>query len=112
MDEILFFLARFVALLRQAIQVFPDSTVVVEGHTDAFGSDELNHTLSQTRAEAVVHHLLSVMTISPTQLTSVGYGESRPVANNETAAGRKRNRRIDVVIHPSWVNANTVAAGR
>ena len=89
--------------LRQAIEIFPDSSVVVEGHTDAFGSDETNHTLSQTRAEAVVHHLLGSMQISPTKLSSVGYGESRPVANNETQAGRKRNRRIDVVIRPSWV---------
>lgn len=99
-------------ILRQAIQVFPDSTVVVEGHTDAFGSDALNHTLSQTRAESVVHHLLSASAISPTQLSSVGYGESRPVANNETAAGRKRNRRIDVVIRPSWVATNSLALSR
>jgi outer membrane protein OmpA-like peptidoglycan-associated protein len=98
--------------LRQAIEVFPDSSVVVEGHTDAFGSDETNHTLSQTRAEAVVHHLLEAMPISPTQLTSVGYGESRPVANNETAAGRKRNRRIDVVIRPSWVTAGRTPTTR
>ncbi len=94
--------------LRQAISVFPDSSVVVEGHTDAFGSDATNHTLSQTRSEAVVHHLLAATAISPTQLSSVGYGESRPVANNETAAGRKRNRRIDVVIRPSWVTPGQV----
>ncbi len=98
--------------LQGAISVFPDSQVTVEGHTDAFGSDALNHTLSQSRAQAVVHHLLSSMPLSPTQLTSVGYGESRPVANNETAAGRKRNRRIDVVIRPSWLTSNQVAQGR
>lgn len=89
-------------VLEEAIGVFPESRVMVEGHTDAFGSDDQNQELSQDRAEAVVQHLLSSMPISPTNLGSLGYGESRPVANNETPEGRTRNRRIDVVIEPSW----------
>ena len=88
--------------LEKAIGVFPESHVVVEGHTDAFGSDEQNLELSHERAEAVVKHLLSSMPISPTNLGSHGFGESKPVANNETAEGRTRNRRIDIVIEPSW----------
>ena len=94
--------ANMLATLEDAIGVFPESHVVVEGHTDAFGSDAQNLELSQERAEAVVHHLLSSMPISPTNLGSLGYGETRPVANNETSEGRTRNRRIDVVIEPSW----------
>lgn len=90
-------------ILEQAIGVFPECQVMVEGHTDAFGSDAQNLSLSQARAESVVRHLLASMVVSPINLRSVGYGESRPVANNETEEGRKRNRRIDVVIQPSWV---------
>jgi flagellar motor protein MotB len=61
-----------------------------------------NLALSQARADSVVSYLLSHMPISPANLSSMGFGESRPAANNETAAGRTRNRRIDVVIYPSW----------
>ncbi|MCZ6709278.1 MAG: OmpA family protein, partial [Gammaproteobacteria bacterium] len=89
-------------ILEDAISTFPESKVVVEGHTDAFGSDMENLALSQARADSVVSYLLSHMPISPANLSSMGFGESRPAANNETAAGRTRNRRIDVVIYPSW----------
>ncbi len=95
--------ASMLRILEQAIGEFPESRVMVEGHTDAFGSDSQNLSLSESRAESVVRHLLASMAISPINLQSVGYGESRPVANNETEEGRKRNRRIDVVIRPSWV---------
>jgi OOP family OmpA-OmpF porin len=98
------------ATLKQAINVFPDSRVIVEGHTDAFGSDAQNQSLSQSRAESVVQHLVGAMALSPANLNSVGYGETRPVANNETEEGRKRNRRIDVVIQPSWVTQDTLAS--
>ncbi|MCZ6641050.1 MAG: OmpA family protein [Gammaproteobacteria bacterium] len=102
--------ASMLDILEQAISVFPESRVIVEGHTDAFGSDAQNLSLSQSRAESVVQHLLASMAVSPVNLQSVGYGESRPVANNETAEGRKRNRRIDVVIQPSWVAQRSVAS--
>ena len=82
----------------------------MEGHTDAFGSDAQNLSLSRSRAESVVQHLLASMAVAPINLRSVGYGESRPVANNETEEGRKRNRRIDVVIQPSWVVQRAVAS--
>jgi OOP family OmpA-OmpF porin len=94
--------ASMLATLEAAIGVFPESQVMVEGHTDAFGSDTQNLELSQSRAEAVVQHLLSSMPISPVNLGSLGYGETRPVANNETSEGRTRNRRIDIIIEPSW----------
>jgi outer membrane protein OmpA-like peptidoglycan-associated protein len=89
-------------ILEGAISTFPESKVVVEGHTDAFGSDTQNQALSQARADSVVNYLLTSMPISPANLSSMGFGESRPAANNETAAGRTLNRRIDVVIYPSW----------
>ena len=76
--------------------------IVVEGHTDAFGSDAQNLSLSQARADSVVQYLLTNTPISPANLSAMGFGESKPVANNETPDGRTRNRRIDVVIYPSW----------
>ena len=96
-------------ILEQAIDVFPESQVIVEGHTDAFGSDNQNLTLSQSRAQSVVQHLIAEA-VAPRSLRSVGYGESRPVANNETEEGRKRNRRIDVVIQPNWVVTRSIAS--
>ncbi len=100
---------ELLAVLEAAISEFPESRVMVEGHTDAFGSDAQNLELSKARAQAVVKHLLASMPISPLNLESVGYGESRPVANNETEEGRTRNRRIDVVIQPSWVTQPALA---
>ena len=88
--------------LRVAINEFPESSVVVEGHTDAFGSDTNNLALSQRRAVSVQEYLLQNTPISPGNLTALGYGEARPVATNETEEGRRRNRRIDVVIYPRW----------
>ncbi len=84
--------------LRNALDLFPKSPVVIEGHTDAFGSDESNMALSEERATAVAEYMKSVAQFDPNRLTSVGYGEAKPAANNETAEGRTRNRRIDVVI--------------
>lgn len=98
--------------LQGAIGEFPESRVIVEGHTDAFGSDAQNQELSQARAESVVTHLRTAAVAAEFSLASVGYGESRPVANNETEQGRKRNRRIDVVIKPSWVADSTLASAQ
>jgi len=86
--------------VRNALAEFPESNIVIEGHTDSFGSDTSNQQLSQARANAVLQHLVSTSTISPVTSTALGFGESRPVASNETPDGRRRNRRIDIVIHP------------
>ncbi len=100
---------EILTVLERAIAEFPESRVVVEGHTDAFGSDADNLGLSQDRADAVVRHLLHTLPISPANLNAMGYGETRPVANNETADGRKRNRRIDIVIRPQRIDGRTIA---
>jgi outer membrane protein OmpA-like peptidoglycan-associated protein len=88
--------------LQSAIAEFPEATMVIEGHTDAFGSDADNLSLSQRRADAVQQYLLENAALSPLSVTALGYGESHPVANNETEEGRRSNRRIDVVIYPRW----------
>ncbi len=86
------------AKVQEAMSIYDGSAFTVEGHTDSFGSDELNYDLSQRRAEAVRTYLLANTGLADYRITSAGFGETRPIANNETAEGRKRNRRIDFVI--------------
>ncbi len=86
--------------VRTAVDVFPRSQVIVEGHTDAHGSDGANMELSRSRAEAVGRYLNAELNIATYRISAVGYGETRPIANNETPQGRSRNRRIDIVIEP------------
>jgi outer membrane protein OmpA-like peptidoglycan-associated protein len=84
--------------VQQVIGMFGNPAIVVEGHTDSYGSDSANFILSQDRADAVRQFLIGNMGIDPERLSSIGYGETRPVATNETAEGRARNRRIDLVL--------------
>lgn len=85
--------------LQKAIKEFPDSKISIEGHTDSFGGDASNLQLSQKRADAVTQYLLANMSIDRSKVSSVGYGETKPIANNETKEGRAKNRRIDLIIH-------------
>ena len=87
--------------VEKAIDVFPRSELIIEGHTDSFGGDDLNQKLSQERAESVQQYMINAMRIPTYRLIATGYGETRPVASNETEAGRARNRRIDIVIKPA-----------
>lgn len=86
--------------IHQAINLFPNSKITISGHTDSYGSDATNLDLSKDRAEAVKEYLLSGLNIDPSTIEAVGYGESRPIANNETEEGRAKNRRIEIMIHP------------
>jgi len=88
------------AKVKNAADVFPRSLIVVEGHTDSFGSDERNLALSRTRAEAVGAFLATQLGVANYRIRAMGFGETRPIANNETPQGRARNRRIDVRIEP------------
>lgn len=87
--------------VEQAIDVFPRSDIVIEGHTDSYGGDESNQVLSQKRADAVQQYMINAMRIPSYRLIATGFGETVPVANNETASGRAKNRRIDIVIRPN-----------
>lgn len=90
--------SALLAKVEQTIDIFGGSVITVEGHTDAFGGDESNLELSQRRADAVRAYLLANMELASYRISAMGYGESRPIASNETAEGRARNRRIDLVI--------------
>ncbi|MEX2125422.1 MAG: OmpA family protein [Woeseia sp.] len=87
--------------VERAIDVFPRSELIIEGHTDSYGGDEMNQNLSQGRAESVRQYMVNAMRIPTYRLIATGYGETNPIANNETASGRAQNRRIDIVIKPN-----------
>ena len=92
--------APLLAAVGEAVDVFPLSSIVVEGHTDSYGGAISNMSLSRSRAEAVGDYLSGRLGVAGERISSLGYGETRPVANNETAQGRARNRRIEVRITP------------
>jgi outer membrane protein OmpA-like peptidoglycan-associated protein len=91
--------------LKQAAEVFPRSQITIEGHTDSYGGDESNLALSRRRAEAVSVFLTNELNVPAFRFSSVGYGETQPIANNDTEQGRARNRRIDVIIEPQLESA-------
>ena len=72
-------------------------TVVIEGHSDSSGSADYNQKLSQKRAQSVVDTLVNKYGISASRLSAIGYGEANPIATNETAEGRAKNRRVTAV---------------
>ncbi len=76
----------------------PELEVEIQGHTDNVGSDAYNLELSQKRAESVRDYLIDIHMIEPVRLIARGYGESKPVAGNDTDADRAKNRRVDFVI--------------
>jgi OOP family OmpA-OmpF porin len=91
--------------IKQAIGVYPGSSLKIEGHTDSQGSVDMNQLLSQKRADAVLTYVITDLHIAPQRISAIGYGPSRPIANNDTDAGRAKNRRIDLLITPVKLNA-------
>ncbi len=80
--------------LAEFLKRFEDMHVDIEGHTDSVGPDEYNQGLSQRRADAVRDLLINEYGIAGYRLEAKGYGESRPVASNDTREGRAENRRV------------------
>ena len=79
------------------LNTYPDSTIVVSGHTDTTGTDAINNPLSLNRASSVASYLES-QGISTSRITSRGYGSKQPIASNATEAGRAQNRRVEIAI--------------
>lgn len=82
------------ATLNDIVERCPSLAIVVEGHTDSYGADNINLALSIARANSVVSYLIG-KGIAPDRVRGIGYGETRPVVGNETAKNRSRNRRIE-----------------
>lgn len=87
--------------LANILKEYPDTNVLVVGHTDSVGADEMNMTLSKNRAMAVTHYFTQNKGLSPSRFTTNWYGESAPVADNTTAEGRAKNRRVNLAIVPN-----------
>lgn len=86
-------LDRLAAFLRQ----YPDQGVSIEGHTDSIGPADYNRELSRQRAQSVAD-AMAARGIDRLRMTVTGYGETKPIASNETQAGRRQNRRVEFVI--------------
>ena len=79
------------------VNKYGKTRLVIVGHTDNTGSAAYNQSLSQRRAASVEEYLLA-SNVYPARLSSMGYGEERPIASNATAEGRRLNRRVDIAI--------------
>lgn len=86
--------------LAAAPRLYPGARFTVEGHADASGDSAANQRLSQARADAVRDYMVKELQLAPGRISAAGYGDSRPVASNASAEGRRQNRRIDLVITP------------
>jgi outer membrane protein OmpA-like peptidoglycan-associated protein len=83
--------------LASTLKKYDDTNILIEGHTDSSGTDEYNQDLSERRASEVTDFLKD-QGIASNRLTDIGYGEGQPIADNETDAGRQKNRRVEVAI--------------
>ncbi|SFM89584.1 OmpA family protein [Thermodesulforhabdus norvegica] len=91
---------EWVPVLDEGVEILkkhPDIKIIIEGHTDSIGTDEYNQKLSERRAKAVFDYFVS-HGISPDRMKTVGFGESRPKADNSTAEGRAINRRVELKV--------------
>ncbi len=86
------------AKITQALALYANAHIVVEGHTDNTGGAKLNIKLSEKRAKAVMEYLIESSGRPAGDFKAIGYGAEKPVANNQTDYGRKENRRIDVIL--------------
>jgi len=88
---------RALEQVAQALETVPDQHVVVEGHTDARGAEDTNYELSVLRANAV-KDFLAARGVARDRIEAIGFGETRPLASNESAEGRATNRRVEIVV--------------
>ena len=95
--------------IANSLRQYPNSLVDVYGHTDSTGSDQYNQALSVRRSSTVANYLV-MRGVSASRVRSQGYGESMPIASNETIEGRARNRRVEIKIVP--ISQDQVQAAR
>jgi outer membrane protein OmpA-like peptidoglycan-associated protein len=81
--------------LSTILRKYDDTDILIEGHTDSDGSNEYNYSLSERRAKSVKSYLV-LQDVTGSRMTTIGYGESQPVADNATEAGKQANRRVEV----------------
>ena len=86
-------------MVATTLKAYPDAKIEIEGHTDSMGSETYNQALSERRANTVKTYLVS-LGIAAGRITTRGFGETQPVADNATAAGRAENRRVIIIEVP------------
>ncbi len=96
--------------LAKSLEKYPNSDVLIVGHTDSVGTDAYNLDLSQRRAQAAATYLQS-LGVPASRLRTVGRGESEPIQPNDTDEGRQRNRRVEVAIYASEAYRNQIKSG-
>jgi outer membrane protein OmpA-like peptidoglycan-associated protein len=84
-------------------------TLQIEGHTDSVGGDDFNQQLSERRADSV-RDFLAEQSVAPSSITARGFGKMQPVASNDTAEGRQRNRRVELVVNGDAIGNTTSAS--
>ena len=89
---------HFHRVIADFMNQYQDVIVELEGHTDSVGPEAYNQGLSQRRADAVRQVLIDRFNIQGSRISATGYGESQPIASNDTAAGRQQNRRVITVM--------------
>jgi outer membrane protein OmpA-like peptidoglycan-associated protein len=119
MSDVLFDTAKYdlrpsarekLAKIAGIVLAHPGLQLEIEGHTDDRGSEEYNQQLSEKRASAVKDYLVQ-QGISPLSVVARGYGESMPLADNQTASGRQRNRRVELVVSGESIGVKTGSGG-
>jgi outer membrane protein OmpA-like peptidoglycan-associated protein len=88
-----------ISRLARVLAQYPEAVIRVEGHTDSKGSDALNMKLSMERAESV-RNLLFKQGVGNRWIGVAGFGKNRPIAGNDTEAGRQQNRRVEIMVFP------------
>ncbi len=83
--------------LAKILNKYPDTNILIEGHTDDTGSDDHNLTLSKERAQSVALYL-ATLDVKSARFSITGYGETQPIVTNDTAAGQQKNRRVDIAV--------------
>jgi outer membrane protein OmpA-like peptidoglycan-associated protein len=85
------------AELAKILNKYPDTNILIEGHTDNTGSDDHNMTLSKDRAQSVAFYM-ATLDVKSARFSIAGYGEAQPIVMNDTPEGRQKNRRVDIAV--------------
>jgi outer membrane protein OmpA-like peptidoglycan-associated protein len=83
--------------LAKILNKYPDTNILIEGHTDNTGSDDHNMTLSKDRAQSVAFYM-ATLDVKSARFSTAGYGETQPIVTNDSLEGRQKNRRVDIAV--------------
>lgn len=97
--------------LAKVLNKYPDTNILIEGDTDSEGTEEYNQELSERRAEAVANYAKG-FNVAGSRISTVGNGETQPVASNATESGRQQNRRVEIAIFANEDMKDAAESGR